>query len=644
MKNLSKLLFITLIYSSVLFAQDNYRPLFRIYENGLYGFIDSTGQVIIPPKYKAAGEFSEGLAPVRENGYYGYIDESGKYVFPPIYDFCEPFKEGLGKVFLNGKVNFIDKAGVNLVDFIYNDATDFENGISIVNQSYRINGAINRTGKLILDTVFEKIKSRSEGVVIASRYDRDVRLSFYTAVDSNGTTIIPLGKYTHINPFVNGFAHVLWYINNINSLQNYAEGYINKQGELVYKKEPVLGFDLSKEVSAESTFIEGKYDFELFSNGSMAEGKGVTYLKNLKGEIVKYLDSNLSYNFVNGKYVVNDSNELYRYINSQGEPYGAHFFYFPERNKSYPAYTSEYYFKGETNPQKEIKFGVVDTALNFLVEPFFEKSHFSGIKDGYFLFGKYLTDENDNYIPIGNETNLSRIGICTIDGTIIHEPAFEYADYRGYVNGLILVIENGKPSYYNKQGKCVWVQQNPKKDLTKLDIDYRIESSVRNSYYSYNHLENKTIEVLEKIDFEEGNISIVLTNEKSKYLEKYDGISLYLINDLDFQVSAPSVDGALYLVLQAKDKSGIWRNIENYPTSSCGMSYVDTKINPKQYWKYSVPKYYGGYKTSIRAELQINASGNEPIKIHSNVIQGYINPAQFWRTKYYSPEANLLEK
>ena len=644
MKKITKLLFVISILSSIVIAQENYKPLFRIYENGLYGFIDSTGQVIIPPKYKAAGEFSEGLAPVRENGYYGYIDESGKYVFPPIYDFCEPFDQGLGKVFLNGKVNFIDKAGVNLMDFIYNDATNFENGISIVSQSYRTQGAINRTGKLILDTVYERIKSRTEGVVIASHYDRVQHLAFYTAVDSNGVTIVPLGKYTHIKPFVNGFAHVLWYINNINSLQNYAEGYINKQGELIYKKEPVLGFDLSKEVSAESTFIEEKYDFELFSNGAMAQGIGVKYLKNLKGEIVKYLDSNLSYEFVNGKYVVNDTNGLYRYIDNQGEPYGARFFYFPERNKSMPSYTSLYNFRGETDPKKERKYGVVDTTLNFLVEPFFENFHFSGIKDGYFLFGKYLTDENDNYIPIGNETNLSKIGICTINGTIIHEPAFEYADYRGYVNGLILVIENGKPSYYNKQGKCVWVQQSPKKNLTKLDIDYRIESSVRNSYYSYNHIENKKIDELDNIDYDEKDISLVLTNEKTDFLNNYEGISLYLINELDFQVSAPSVDGALYLVLQAKDNNGIWRSIENYPSSSCGMSYVDTKIDPMQYWKYSVPKYSGGVKTSIRAELQIKGKGNDLIKLHSNESPGYINPAQFWRTAYYSPSANLLEK
>lgn len=74
------------------------------------------------------------------------------------------------------------------------------------------------------------------------------------------------------------------------------------------------------------------------------------------------------------------------------------------------------------------------------------------------------------------------------------------------------------------------------------------------------------------------------------------------------------------------------------------MSYVDTKIDPKQYWKYSVPKYSGGFKTSIRAELQIKGKGNDLIKVHSNEIPGYINPAQFWRTAYYSPSANLLEK
>jgi len=534
-------------YLNFSLSQENHTPLFKIYENGLYGYIDSTGAVIIPPKYKGAGEFSEGLAPVRENGYYGYIDETGKYVINPIYDYCAPFNQGLGRIYLNGKVNFINKEGFKLIDFNYNDATDFESGIAIVSQSYNINGAINKTGKLILDTIYRRIKSRTEGVVIASIYDKDLKCEFHTAVDSNGTTIVPLGKYTQIDQYTNGFAHVQWYINNINSLANYAEGYINRQGELVFKKEPVFGFDLSKEVSRDSTFIISEYEYTFVGNGASVGDTKAKYLVNTKGEIITYLDLHRKYEFVKDRFAENDSINLFRYVNKDGKAYGDQF---------------PYQLKTINSDSPEV---------------------------------------------------------------------------------LKLVKLDGKPAYINIEGECIWKQQSSKAEITKLDLDYRIESNIRNSYYSYNHLETNYSQDLEMIDFEKENISIVLTKEKTRYHNKYEGFSLYLINDLDYPVSAPSVDGALYIVLQAKDTDGKWKAIENYPSSSCGMSYVDTKINPKQYWKYSIPRYFGSYKTKIRAELRINGPDNKFITIYSNEISGNVNPAQFWRTAYNTFKTRLLE-
>ena len=52
--------------------------LFPIVENGLNGFIDSTGKVVIMPKFKTIKPFAEGLAAAREpEGDYGFIDSTG---------------------------------------------------------------------------------------------------------------------------------------------------------------------------------------------------------------------------------------------------------------------------------------------------------------------------------------------------------------------------------------------------------------------------------------------------------------------------------------------------------------------------------------------------------------------------------------
>jgi hypothetical protein len=71
--------------------------LFLVREKGKYGYIDRTGRVIIPPKFKEAGNFSDGLARVRLNEAeqrYGYIDTSGRVVIPPQFDQVGDFFEG----------------------------------------------------------------------------------------------------------------------------------------------------------------------------------------------------------------------------------------------------------------------------------------------------------------------------------------------------------------------------------------------------------------------------------------------------------------------------------------------------------------------------------------------------------------------
>ena len=72
--------------------------LARIERDGKYGFIDNTGQVVIPPKYDLAWDFSEGLARVSQNGKAGFIDNTGKVVIPLKYDKADSFYNGVAGV------------------------------------------------------------------------------------------------------------------------------------------------------------------------------------------------------------------------------------------------------------------------------------------------------------------------------------------------------------------------------------------------------------------------------------------------------------------------------------------------------------------------------------------------------------------
>ena len=64
----------------------------------MYGFIDKSGKVVIPCRWRVAWEFSEGLAHVDENYRYGFIDKSGKVVISCQWESAGFFNEGLAPV------------------------------------------------------------------------------------------------------------------------------------------------------------------------------------------------------------------------------------------------------------------------------------------------------------------------------------------------------------------------------------------------------------------------------------------------------------------------------------------------------------------------------------------------------------------
>ena len=59
--------------------------LCQVKKNGLQGYINASGKVIIPIKFKATNLFNEGFAVVREDSLWGVIDKKGAYVIKPVY-------------------------------------------------------------------------------------------------------------------------------------------------------------------------------------------------------------------------------------------------------------------------------------------------------------------------------------------------------------------------------------------------------------------------------------------------------------------------------------------------------------------------------------------------------------------------------
>lgn len=163
----------------------------KVKKDGFYGYVDLTGSLVIPLKWKSALDFSEGFALVGDtiNGYSkaGFIDKTGTIVFPlewdniasyfhngyaivykngnpwilspngnricaPLGKFICPFsKDGLA-MFRdkdnNGLCGFIDYNGIIVIDQVWDDARSFFDGSALVKKDGKW-GLIDTAGSVI---------------------------------------------------------------------------------------------------------------------------------------------------------------------------------------------------------------------------------------------------------------------------------------------------------------------------------------------------------------------------------------------------------------------------------------------------------------------------------------------------------------
>jgi hypothetical protein len=120
--------------------------LYRFVEKGKAGYIDRSGNVVIPPSINDYGtnmldEFHDGLlSTLRE-----YFDMKGKRVFSQRFDLAGSFSEGLAWVQDNSKYGYIDVRGRIVITPQFKTAGDFSNGLAVIETGER-SGYINKQG------------------------------------------------------------------------------------------------------------------------------------------------------------------------------------------------------------------------------------------------------------------------------------------------------------------------------------------------------------------------------------------------------------------------------------------------------------------------------------------------------------------
>jgi hypothetical protein len=129
-------------------ARDFKEGLAAVKSRDLWGYIDTTGKIAIPPSYKVpeAGSFSNGFAFVGAS----FIDATGGAAFEgKTFERARAFSEGLAAVQTGGQWGFIDSAGRFAVAPLYEDAGSFSGGLAPVKRG-GLWGYIDVRGRLLI--------------------------------------------------------------------------------------------------------------------------------------------------------------------------------------------------------------------------------------------------------------------------------------------------------------------------------------------------------------------------------------------------------------------------------------------------------------------------------------------------------------
>ena len=98
------------------------------------GYLDSSNQIAIQPdlEFSWYGNFNNGIAVAKKEGKYGYINKSGQFILPNIYKEAFPFTNGKALVQFQdtGKYTFINQTGENILKDNYKQLYPIKNGFA----------------------------------------------------------------------------------------------------------------------------------------------------------------------------------------------------------------------------------------------------------------------------------------------------------------------------------------------------------------------------------------------------------------------------------------------------------------------------------------------------------------------------------
>ncbi len=199
---------------------------FICFERGMWTMIDENGKVVGDHVFNKIYDFSEGIAVVDLNGLYGYIDKSGEYVLEPYAEDLSSFKNGRAfRKDYGGGYAMIDTSMNSLTEYIYDLGSvsgSSDNGkgyvawkdgyclVDVFGESGLSGVFLDEYGKELAgkDKAFVALDDFSDGLAAASYGSRDILVGY---IDTNGNWVIE-PQFARAGQFYNGVSAVSVYV------------------------------------------------------------------------------------------------------------------------------------------------------------------------------------------------------------------------------------------------------------------------------------------------------------------------------------------------------------------------------------------------------------------------------------------------
>jgi hypothetical protein len=186
--------------------------LARVQNGSTTAFINAGGQVVLEPEVDSVGHFSNGLAPARrtEDGPFGYVNKSGAFTIEPQFERAYAFSDGRAAVYTGApqaaeaKFGYIDTTGTFVIEPQFRGARAYSGGRAPVLVGRFTSGKwgfIDERGQMVIDPQFDEALPFSEGRAAVSTGDK------WGYIDEQGQYVLE-PQYNRARSFSGGTAAV----------------------------------------------------------------------------------------------------------------------------------------------------------------------------------------------------------------------------------------------------------------------------------------------------------------------------------------------------------------------------------------------------------------------------------------------------